>query len=240
MSKERKFHQLVEDMDREEKNRVWMAIKAQEEPQQNGAPIAAQKPLRRTFIRRAIAVASIVLVLGGGVFAATQLFPKFSTQPGNTGDIQISDSGTDNDNRYCSSDSYNMIVTETTLKELVSLEQKSFLYLDWYDITDYCSDGIYQFNDSGEIIGYCEEITDSNTGSLVSIRIISNGYQLQDLDFFENTDSVAYINDIQIDWKNVWGMSYAKFKYGGYDYYVSLEYPMEPDAILDVIQELLN
>lgn len=240
MSKERKFHQLVEDMDREEKNRVWLAIKAQEEPQKNSKPVAAQKPLRRTFIRRAIAVASIVLVLGGGVFAATQLFPKSSTQPGNTGDIQISDSGTDNENRYCSADTYSIIATETTLKELVALEQKSFLYLNWYDITDYCGDGIYQLNDSGEIIGYYEDITDSNTGSLVSIRIISNGYQLQHLDVFENTDSVAHINDIQIDWKNARNTSYAKFKYGGYDYYVSLEYPMEPDAILDVIQELLN
>ena len=244
MSKERKFHQLIEDMDREEKNRVWQAIKAQEEQNQpNSEPVIPQKVSRRMFLQRAIAVASIILVLGGGIFAVMKLLPNDSLQPGNTGDIQISNSGsgsTENENRYCSSDSYSMVETEKTLKDLVTFEGKSFLYFDWYDVTDYCSDGIYQLNDSEEIIGYSEEIIDINTGSLVTIRIISSEYQLQHLELFENIDSAVHINDIQIDWKTVKNTSYAKFKYGGYDYYITLEYPMESDAILDLIQELLN
>ena len=242
MSKERKFHQLIEDMDQEEKNRVWQAIKAQEEQSlQNSEPDSVKKPTRSVFIRRAIVAASIVLLLGGGIFAAMKLLPNPSIRPGNTGDIQISNSGsTENENRYCSSDSYSMVESEKTLKDLVTFEEKSFLYLDWYDVTDYYSDGIYQLNDSEEIIGYSEEIIDINTGSLITIRIISSGYQLQHLELFENTDSAAHINDIQIDWKTVKNTSYAKFKYGGYDYYITLEYPMESDAILDLIQELLN
>ena len=245
MSKERKFHKLVEDLDREEKNRVWAAIKEQEELMQpKSEPIVVKKPQGNTFWRKAIALAaSLIIVLGGGAFAAIKFLPMVSVDTDSTGDIQSnssSNNSTGNDNRYCDADTYNIIDTDKTLKNLVDLEQKNFLYLDWYDVTDYYDDGIYQLNESEQIIGYTEEIMDINTGSLVNIHILLKGYQIEGLDVFQNTDSIAYIKDIQVEWRSTANMSYAKFEYDEYDYYIALEYPMETDSILDVIQELLN
>lgn len=245
MSKEGKFHKLVEDLDREEKNRVWSAIKAQEElTQPQSEPIVVKKPQGNTFWRKAIALAaSLIIVLGGGAFAAIKFLPMVSVDTDSTGDIQSDSSSNDSAgsaNRYCDAHSYSIISTNKTLKNLVDLEQKNFLYLDWYDVTDYYNDEIYKLNESGETIGYREGIMDINTGSLVNIHILLNGYQLQDLDFFQNTNSVAHISDVQVEWNTIGDMSYARFEHGEYDYYIALEYPMETDSILDVIQELLN
>ena len=245
MSKEGKFHKLVEDLDREEKNRVWAAIKEQEELRQpKSETVFVKKSQAGSFWRKAVALTvSSIIVLGGSVFVAIKFLPIVSSQVESTGDIQSGDSdnsSTENENRYCDSDSYDAIPTEMTLKEFVDSEQKTFLYLDWYEITDYCLNRIYRLNESEEIIGYREEIMDINTGSLVQIHILLKGYQLEALDVFQNTNSVAYISGVQVEWKSIGDISYAKFEYGEYDYYIALEYPMETDSILDVVQELLN
>lgn len=237
MSKEGKFHKLIENLDKEEKNRVWLAIKEQEELRQaSNETVFVKKARDRTFARKIAAVAvSFIIVLGGGVFAAMKLLLSGSIQAGSSGDISSGNEG-----RYYDSNSYSVIETDKTLKYLADSEEKAFLYLDWYDVTDYYSDGIYQLKESAEIVGYREEIVDISTGSLVSIRILLSDYQLQGLDVFQTTDSVDYVNNVQIEWKTTESMSYAKFEYKECNYYITLEYPMEPDSILGIIQELLN
>lgn len=237
MSKEGKFHKLIEDLDKEEKSRVWSAIKEQEELQQaSNETVFVKKARDRTFARKIAAVTiSFIIVVGGGVFIAMKLLPSASIQAGSSEDISSGNEG-----RYYDSNSYSVIETDKTLKYLANYEEKAFLYLDWYDVTDYYSDGIYQLKESAEIVGYREGIVDVNTGSLVNIRILLSDYQLQGLEVFQTTDSVDYVNNVQIEWKTTEDMSYAKFRHGEYDYYITLEYPMEPDSILGIIQELLN
>ena len=71
------------------------------------------------------------------------------------------------------------------------------------------------------------------------INAVEKKYQLESLQAYEqmtNTDAVA---DVQVDWKNAEGISYATFTYGDYNYYISLECPMEEDGILDIVEEML-
>ena len=72
MPKEGKFHKLVEDLDREEKNRVWAAIKEQEELRQpKSETVFVKKSQAGSFWRKAVALTvSCIIVLGGSVFVA--------------------------------------------------------------------------------------------------------------------------------------------------------------------------
>ncbi|MBE5739718.1 MAG: hypothetical protein E7352_05700 [Clostridiales bacterium] len=226
MSKEKKFHQLIEDLDQEEKKAAWEKIKESEtvyEPQSVFFP--APKKKRIAVWKKALATGALsVLIVGVGAFVGVKYFLK-DDQP---------------TTRYYDASMYETQKTSITLRQRAEQENKKLLFLDWYDVTDFYMDQIYTLNDSNQIIGYYEQIVDINTGSLVEINIVNKAYQLQSLENYDKTTEISIINSVQVDWKSTKTNSRAKFSYGDYNYYVMLEYPMEDDSILDLIEEMLS
>ena len=238
MSKERKFHQLIEQLDREEKDRVWQKIKQKEDLRmiEEGKTIVVKYPSKKFSLRKVVAVCTTFILVIVGIVGLVRFLPKEeSVDNGAGGDSIGNEQG---GNRYCDSSMYTVTASEKTLKEIAELGDETILYLDWYDVTDYYETSVYQMNGTAEIIGYYEEMVDINTGSIISIHTIFDNYLLESLDIYGDTDRVEYINGVEIHWASVMEYSYANFDYGTYQYFIIVEYPMAENSVLDIINEL--
>ena len=227
MSKEKKFHQLIEDLNQEEKERCWKKIQEQDTScivsvQQTSVDVVKKRGVA-TWKKALVTSFVSIVVVGAGVFGGIKLFAK--DEPPST--------------RYCDTSMYDAIDVQISLKERVEQEDKTLLFLDWYEITDYYADKVYELKASLDEIGYYEQIVDINTGSLVEINAIKKQYELESLNIYSQMTEKSLVIGLQVDWINAVNMQYATFSYQEYNYYISLEYPMEEDSILDIVKEML-
>jgi len=228
MSRERKFHKLIEQQNREEKDVVWEKLQQKEAKREQGKPVSAL-PKARSFSWRKwtpILASSFAAVVIG----------VLSTW----GFLSLND-GKNNDNkgRYFNSQSYEIVTTQITLKEYAREIGKNLLYFDWYQETDFLEDYAWQLKDTKEIICYNEEIIDINTGCLIYMFVTEANTTIENFSFDEETDRESEINGVQIDWKYSKYNSNANFVYEDYKYYLRLDEPIDENHILDLIEELL-
>ena len=228
MSKERKFHELIEQQNREEKDAVWANIQKKEAERQKEEP-ALVSPKARSFSWRkwtpilASSLAAVVI----GVFAT---WGFLSLKNGNNDD---------NKGRYFTSQSYEKVNTQLTLKNYAQEIGKNLLYFDWYEETDYLKSQAWELNDTQEIICFQEEIIDINTGCRVEIFVIEVGTEIEDFSFDEGTDKKSEIKEVAIDWRYSKYTANANFVYEDYAYYLRLKEPINENHILTLIEELL-
>ena len=227
MSKEKKFHQLIEELNQQEKELSWEKIQEQDISETGSIQQVAFSSVKKSGVvvwKKALFSSLVsIIVVGAGVFGGIKWFAK--DEPPST--------------RYCDTSMYDAIDVQITLKDRVEQEEKMILFLDWYDITDYYADRVYELKESHDQIGYYEQIIDINTGSLISICIVDKKYELESLKGYAQTTEKNWISTIEISWQKQYDLSYAHFTYGDYNYYISLEYPMEEDSILDIVEEML-
>ena len=227
MSKEKKFHQFIEELNQEEKEISWKKIQEQDISETGSIQQVAFSSVKRNGValwKKALLGCLVsIIVVGAGVFGDIKLFAK--EDPPST--------------RYCDTSMYDAIDVQLTLKDRFEQEEKIILFLDWYEITDYYADRAYELKDSHAEIGYYEQIVDINTGSLVEINVVKKEYKLQALEIYSQMTEISSVMDVQVDWISSVNMQYAVFSYQEYNYYISLEYPMEEDSILDIVEEML-
>lgn len=228
MSRERKFHELIEQQNREEKDAVWAKLQQKEAEREQEKPALAL-PQARPFSWRKwtpILASSLATVVIGG-FAMW-------------GFLSLND-GKNNDNkgRYFTSQSYKTVEVQYTLKEYAQEIEKSLLYFDWYAETDHLKDVAWQLNDTQEIICFQEEIIDINTGCKVKLFVIETDTTIENFSVEEETDRTSEIQSVNIDWRYTRYRAYANFVYEDYSYYLRLEEPIDENHILDLVEELL-
>ena len=227
MSKERKFHELIEQQNQEEKDAVWAKLqqKEAEREQEKPAPVL---PKARSFSWRKwtpILASSFAAVVIGG----------FATW----GFLSLKAEKNDNKGRYFNSQSYEIVNTRHTVKDYAQEIGKDLLYFDWYEETDSLEDYAWQLKDTQEIICFQEEIIDINTGCKVKLFVIEVDTTIEDVSFVEETDRQTEIKETQIDWRYSKFRAYATFVYEDYSYYLRLEEPMDENHVLDLVEELL-
>lgn len=228
MSKERKFHELIEQQNREEKDAVWAKLQQKEAEREQEKPVPALPKARSFFWRKwmTIAASSLAVVVIG----------VFSTW----GFLSLND-GKNNDNsgRYFTSQSYETVNTQRTLKDYAQEIGENLLYFDWYEETDYLKNQAWQLKDTQEIICFQEEIIDINTGCKIKLLVIQADTTIEGVSFVEETDRQTEMQEIQIDWRYSKFRAYATFAYEDYKYYLRLEEPIDENHILDLVEELL-
>ena len=228
MSKERKFHELIEQQNREEKDAVWAKLQQKEAERQKNEPVSVF-PKARSFSWRKWApiLASSLVVVVIGMFA-TWGFLSLKNGPDD-----------DNKGRYFTSQSYEKVNTQLTLKDYAQEIGKSLLYFDWYKETDYLKNQIWQLNDAQEVICFQEDIIDINTGCIIYIFVIEASTEIEDFSIFEETNFKNEVQGVQVDWKKDSFTVYANFVYEDYKYYLRVDDPIDDNYILDLIEELL-
>ena len=228
MSKERKFHELIEQQNREEKDAVWAKIQQKETERQKSDPISVS-PQAHSFSWRKwmpIAASSLAAVVIG-VFA-TWGFLSLNNEPSE-----------DNKGRYFNSQSYEIVNAQRTLKDYALEIGENLLYFDWYAETDFLEDYAWQLKDTQEIICFQEEMIDINTGCKIEIFVREVDTEIEDFFADEETDRESQINGVKIDWQYTRFSAYANFEYEDYAYYLRLKEPIDENHILDLIEELL-
>ena len=227
MSRERKFHEFIEQQNREEKDAVWAKLqqKEAERGQEKHVPVL---PKARSFSWRKwtpILASSFAAVVIGG----------FATW----GFLSLKAEKNDNKGRYFNSQSYEIVNTQSTLKDYAQEIGKNLLYFDWYEETDSLEDYVWQLKDTQEIICYNEEIIDINTGCPVYLFVIQADIEIENFSFAEETDRKSEMQSVKIDWRYTRYRAYANFEYEGYAYYLRVEEPIDENHILDLVEELL-
>lgn len=228
MSKERKFHELIEQQNREEKDAVWAKIQQKETERQKQEPVPVS-PKARSFSWRkwtpilASSLAAVVI----GVFAT---WGFLSLKNGNNDD---------NKGRYFTSQSYETIEVQYTLKEYAQDIEKDLLYFDWYKETDYLKNQAWQLKDTQEVICFQEDIIDINSGCMIYIYVIETDTIIEGFSFDEGTDKKGEIKKVDINWRYSKFRANANFEYEGYTYYLRVDEPIDENHILDLIEELL-
>ena len=228
MSKERKFHELIERQNREEKDGVWAKIQQKETERQKNEPVPASSKAWSFSWRKwtPILASSLAVVVVGGF--ATWGFLSLYNEPSE-----------DNKGRYFDSQSYEIVNTQNTLKDYAQAIEKNLLYFDWYQETDFLEDYAWKLKDTQEIICFQEDIIDINSGCMVYMFVIQADIEIENFFAAEETDRKSEINGLKIDWQYSKIRAYANFVYEDYAYYLRVEEPIDENYILDLVEELL-
>jgi len=229
MSKERKFHELIEQQNREEKDAVWAKLQQKEAEREKEEPVSALPKSRSFSWRKWVPImASSLTAVVIGVFATWGFLSL------KNGDNE------DNKGRYFTSQSYEKVITQRTLKEYAQGIEKDLLYFDWYQETDFLEDYAWQLKGTQEIICFEEDMIDINTGCMVYLFVIEADTEIEDFFVNEETDRKSEINGAQVDWKYSKYNSNANFVYEDYKYYLRVDEPIDENHILDLVEELLS
>ena len=225
MSREREFHEWIEQQNREEKDAVWAKIqrKEAERGQEHTAPL----PKARSFSWKKWApiAASSLAVLVVGVFATW-------------GFLSLKEDD-DNKGRYFTGQSYETVEAQYTLKEYAQGIGENLLYFDWYEETEDLENYAWQVTDTQEVICFQEEMVDINTGCRIYMYVMESNITIEGFSVEEETDRKSEIKGIQIDWRYTRFNAYANFIYDDYKYYLRVDEPMDENYILDLIETLL-
>lgn len=228
MSKERKFHELIEQQNREEKDAVWAKIQQKDAERQANKPVPVSTKTPSFSWRKwmPIAASSLAAVVIG-VFA-TWGFLSLNNRPSE-----------DNKGRYFTSQSYERVNAQRTLKDYAQEIGENLLYFDWYDETDFLENYVWQLKDTQEVICFEEEIVDVNTGCKIEIFVTEANIEIEDFFADEETDRESQTNGVKIDWRYTRFSAFANFEYEDYRYYLRLKEPIDENHILALVEELL-
>lgn len=222
MSRERKFHELIEEQNREEKDAVWAKIQQQDEP--ISVPSKARSfSWRKWMPILASSLAAVVI----GVFA-TWGFLSWQNKPND-----------DNKGRYFNSQAYEIVDPQRTIKEYVQETGGNLLYFDWYAETWHLQDRVWQLKDTQEIICFEEEIADIETDCIVYLFVIQADTEIEGFSLDKETDQKSEVDGVEINWYYSKYKSNANFEYEDYKYYLRVDEPIDENYILDLVAELL-
>ena len=221
MSRERKFHELIEEQNREEKDAVWAKIQQKDEP----IPVSS-KSRSLSWRKWTPILASSLAAVMIGVFATW-------------GFLSLKDENNGNKGRYFTSQSYETMSTQITLKDYAQAIGKNLLYFDWYAETDYFKDKVWQLKDTQEIICFQEDIVDINSGCIVYIYVMESDTEIEGFFLDQETNQKSEVDGVEIDWRYTKYKSNANFVYENYKYYLRVDEPIDENYILDLAAELL-
>lgn len=228
MSKESKFHKLIEQQDCKRKEQVWERLKDQIEINtpsetvcENGNTVAVSP--KRFFIpiisAAAVLLCAVVLIL---IFTLKPAAPSDGT-------------------RYCAESDYNIVDADMTLQEYAAENNLDILCFDWNEDTDSYSAEITKLIKDGEIICFTEKITDEETGCPVRLSVTDNKTQVEFLKkFATNCNDLYQVNEIAVKWCDTRDESIATFEYKSYVYYISVIDPIEEEAVLSWVNKLIQ
>lgn len=238
MSKDRNFHKLIEEQDKEKKNLVWRKIQNQiadgedDLNIQNYGEVAALSK-SNTKIRLILISATVFLALAVVIF----LVIFFNYNQNNEDFIK----NPNDEFRYCTVNDYYLEVTNENLKQYKEKNNLNLLYFDFYDVTEYFADTQYKLNDTNEVICLYEEIYDENF-AFINLFITDNKTDLDAVKFIINaSNKQTEINSVNINYGVDLNIICANFEYGGYKYYLSVDYEQsEEQYLLNLLTQLLQ
>lgn len=222
MSRESKFHNLIEQQSQENKRKSWERL-------ENCCDYITTTTGQESVIAK-MNNKKFIIILAAFVFMLCSFLIIFITTLPNE----------QNFNRYCSNEDYNIIPTTETLKDYSETTGKEILFFDWYEQSNYYIDYIFQLKETSEIICYREYMEAIGSDNIIIISITDENTEI---DIFETYKLMC---DNHYKYKNIdinWGgqeTCYAYFVYKDYTYYIEIDNLLQSDLILDYIKQLIG
>lgn len=227
MSKEQKFHKLIQEQDSEGKERLWNKIEEQTEKSEQvdiGGGVLAKK---HVMSKQNIFIICSVIFLA--VLVCIILICKFITNK---------DNNVIDDFRYCEFGDYYSIDSEESINDYSAANNLNLLYFDWYAEAEYYTDTQYKLNSTDEVICLGEELVDEN-GNYIIQYITDTKTQVDFLNVnIESCINQTTINSVKINYGTVMENAYAYFTYEDYNYYFKLE-AADEDYLLTLLEDLI-
>lgn len=222
-----KFHKLIEEQNPEEKEALYERLKAKlnlpEEPkevktkQSSGFRSFFKKPAR---IISCASAALVVICLA--IVIPLALNNKVPEE------------------RYCTAS--DCVLQEiTSIKEYAEENQKSILYLDWYDTADEIQTELYvNSSDLSDLIYIKEKFFNSSSNQLVNFYLTDNHTRVDVFEgFLQNCLNESIYNSTKVNWINQNSKKLAYFEYGGYRYYIEMVSSTSEQTILEIVESVL-
>lgn len=220
--REKDVHKLIEQQDSELKQRILSNVKSQVDVQPvvvNNKPVA-----KRIAWKWAAACFALVCVITLSV-----VLP-----------LTLKDDG--GGVRFCN---YEQYITENlgqTVKEYSDSQNKSLLYVDWYDVAEDVNT-IYGYNkkDKSDIIYITETIVNGETGEIVSLSVTDNKTQVDIFEQYLTKENVINVKDITVNYR-VYNHIYllSMFDYQNHTYYLQTDAENGTESLTAIIEGMLK
>lgn len=226
MAKKQDINSLIEEQDKETKNRIFEKIQDRlvdndEDISQPNQNVLVKKVFRQ---KRNIVILSAVLI----VILASILIP-----------LLLHKNNPVDNFRYCTEADYYVEDSEQSIGQYVTANDKDILYFDVENKYELLQSQQYKLITTNEIICLNEELIDQDY--IFSMYVTDN---FTELDFSKNyADVCSYKRQIkatEIFYGSDLVNSYAKFEYNGYIYYLNVFENTNEDYVLSLVIELLN
>lgn len=217
--KKRDIHNLIEQQDLEEKQRIWEKIQSQLDVKPAPQPtVATAKP--KTW-KWAVAFAVLIVVTLSVVLPLTL-----------TGDGV----------RYCDMTQYTTESLGQTLRDYSASHNKELLFVDWYDIADeITTDYAHMNSDKKDIVFFEETIINGNTGEEITLSVTDNKTQVDKFEQYYKSDKEFAVNDVTVKWNSQnHATLFATFEYKNHIYYLKLDVIGGQDQMIEIIENMLN
>lgn len=223
MAKKQDIHELIEELNREEKERAIQRLREyspSEDVEEDEMILPPDKPIVK-WKKRAAVAAPIAVAACLGVLVFVCMMPS-SQQT-----------------EYCSINDCTLEKSLMTLKEY-ALEEKNWLYLDWYESDSWiCQSFLYRVEDTQKIICNWENFKDVDSDCLVYLYIMDSDTRLNILESDEAVEKTEKISNTKVNYTYTEKKAYAYFDYKEYHYYLRVDNSESEAYILSLVDELL-
>ena len=111
-----------------------------------------------------------------------------------------------------------------TLKDYFVEYQVNVVYLDWYDVAGEYFNTAYKLKETEEIVCFHETLTDEYW-NYVNLYVTDNKTEIDLLSNFNlTTEDKSIINDITVSYMINKDVSYSKFEYQNYRYFIEINF----------------
>ena len=226
MSKEQKFHKLIQKQDVEEKEDLWNKIEQQtekiEQVELGGGVVAKKQPLSKQNKIIICAVALLMAILG------IVLICRF-----------VSPKNDDEGFRYCKIGDYYSVDSDESINDYAIANDLDLLYFKWYEESMYYADSQFKLNATDEIVCLCEKLIDENEIEIEQY-ITQKKTQIDFLNAYsESCNMQTTIKSIEVNYGTFDNDVYVSFSYKNYNYYFKFE-SAEQDYVLALLEDLIQ
>lgn len=235
MSLEDDFHKLIENQDKETKQRLWkkieLDIKDKEDAVETDGEVLVLSKGKNFFNKRNFLISLFVFL----AFILALLLTINFTVWNPLGDKIIPDIG----NRYCTINDYNSEEVTVNIGQYSAENNLNILHFN-YEAYEPVVDTHYKLKDTAEVVCIQEELI-ALQETYIIMFVTDNK---TDIDVVQSVlsycDKNEAVSSVSVKYGGGVSSSYANFEYNGYHYYLNVMDAPTENYILELIESLLN
>ena len=143
--------------------------------------------------------------------------------------------------RYSDVDTLLRETLSYNLKDYNAVNNKSLLYLDWYEDAEYLFTArYYEEGKENDTVYLYETITDGNTGYRIQLSVMRRNIVIDSFDARFDSIQTTQIADTEIIYVLHKKYGIAKFEYENYKYYLEISDEITLEFLVETIESMFN